>query len=89
MLAMYVLGTVAALVAAVVFKWIIKHDIPSYFIMELPIYHAPRWSNIWMTCWQKSLSFVKEAGKVILIVSIVLWFLASYGPKPDQTFSIQ
>lgn len=89
LLAMYVLGTVAALVAAVVFKWIIKHDIPSYFIMELPIYHPPRWKNIWMTCWQKSLSFVKEAGKVILIVSIVLWFLASYGPKPSQSFSIQ
>lgn len=89
MLAMYVLGTVAALLAALVFKWLIKYNIPSYFIMELPIYHAPRWNNIWMTCWQKSLSFVKEAGKVILIVSVVLWFLASYGPKPDQTFSIQ
>ena len=89
MLAMYVLGTVAALVAAVIFKWIIKHDIPSYFIMELPIYHAPRWNNIWLNMWQKSRSFVTEAGKVILIVSVVLWFLASYGPKPNQTFSIQ
>ena len=39
--------------------------------------------------WQKSRSFVTEAGKVILIVSVVLWFLASYGPKPNQTFSIQ
>jgi ferrous iron transport protein B len=89
MLSMYVLGTAAALVAAVVFKWIIKHDIPSYFIMELPIYHAPRWRNIWLNCWQKSLSFVTEAGKVILIISVILWFLASYGPKPNQTFSIQ
>ncbi len=89
MLGMYVLGTVAALVAAVVFKWIIKHDVPSYFIMELPVYHAPRWKNIWMNMWQKSRSFVAEAGKVILIVSIVLWFLASYGPRPEQTFSIQ
>lgn len=89
MLAMYVLGTAAALVAAVVFKWIIKHDIPSYFIMELPIYHTPRWNNIWINCWQKSLSFIKEAGKVILIVSVVLWFLASYGPKPEKSISIQ
>ena len=88
MLGMYVLGTVAALVAAVVFKWIIRHDIPSYFIMELPIYHAPRWSNIWMNCWQKSLSFVREAGKVILFVSVVLWFLASYGPKPNDSFAV-
>lgn len=89
MLGMYVLGTAAALVAAVVFKWIIKHDIPSYFIMELPYYHPPRWKNIWMACWQKSLSFVKEAGKVILLIAMVLWFLASYGPKPEKTLSMQ
>jgi len=89
MLAMYVLGTVAALIAAVVFKWIIKHDIPSYFIMELPVYHVPRWKNIWQTCWQKSLSFITEAGKVILLVSIVLWFLASYGPDGDSGFSVK
>lgn len=89
MLGMYLLGTTAALVAALVFKWIIKYEIPSYFIMELPNYHPPRWKNIWLNCYQKSLSFVQEAGKVILIVSICLWFLASYGPKPDQTVSIQ
>ncbi|MDA7748275.1 ferrous iron transport protein B [Bacteroidia bacterium] len=89
MLAMYVLGTVAALVAAVVFKWLIKHDIPSYFIMELPIYHSPRWNNIWINCWQKSLSFVKEAGKVILIVSVVLWFLASYGPTDESNLQLK
>jgi len=89
MLAMYVLGTVAALIAAVVFKWIIKHDIPSYFIMELPVYHVPRWKNIWQTCWQKSLSFITEAGKVIVLVSIVLWFLASYGPDGESGFSVK
>ncbi|MDG2454423.1 MAG: ferrous iron transport protein B [Bacteroidia bacterium] len=89
MLGMYVLGTAAALLAAVVFKWIIRHDVPSYFIMELPVYHVPRWGNIWLNMWQKSRSFVTEAGKVILVVSVVLWFLASYGPKTDQTFSIQ
>jgi ferrous iron transport protein B len=89
MLGMYVLGTAAALAAAVVFKWIIRHDIPSYFIMELPVYHVPRWNNIWLNMWQKSRSFVAEAGKVILVVSVVLWFLASYGPKADESFSIQ
>lgn len=89
MLSMYVLGTVAALVAAIVFKWFIKYNIPSYFIMELPVYHSPRWGNIWVNCWQKSRSFVTEAGKVILIISVVLWFLASYGPKVDQSLGIQ
>lgn len=89
MLAMYVIGTAAALIAALVFKWLLTYNIPSYFITELPIYHPPRWKNIWLNCWQKSLSFITEAGKVILLVSVVLWFLASYGPKPDSTFSIQ
>lgn len=89
MLAMYLLGTIAALTAALVFKFIIKHNLPSFFIMELPLYHAPRWKNIWMTCWQKSRSFVTEAGKVILIVSIVLWFLASYGPSSTENFKVQ
>jgi len=89
LLAMYFLGTIAALAAALVFKWIIKHDLPSYFIMELPIYHTPRWKNIGITCWQKSLSFVTEAGKVILIVSMILWFLASYGPTKQNTFAVQ
>jgi len=89
MLSMYVLGTAAALVAAIVFKWFIKYNIPSYFIMELPVYHSPRWGNIWVNCWQKSRSFVTEAGKIILIISVVLWFLASYGPKTDQSLSIQ
>jgi ferrous iron transport protein B len=89
MLSMYVLGTVAALVAAIVFKWAIKYTIPSYFIMELPVYHSPRWGNIWVNCWQKSRSFVTEAGKIILIISVILWFLASYGPTTDQSFSIQ
>ncbi len=89
LLAMYFLGTIAALAAALVFKWIIKHDLPSYFIMELPVYHTPRWKNIGITCWQKSLSFVTEAGKVILIVSMILWFLASYGPTKQNTFAVQ
>ena len=89
MLSMYVLGTFAALFAAIVFKWAIRYNIPSYFIMELPVYHSPRWGNIWMNCWQKSKSFITEAGKIILIISIVLWFLASYGPRTDHSFSIQ
>ena len=89
LLAMYLIGTLAALIAAIVFKYIIKHDIPSFFIMELPVYHSPRWNNIWMTCWQKSRSFVVEAGKVILIVSMILWFLASYQFHETKSFAVQ
>ncbi|MCB9262197.1 MAG: ferrous iron transport protein B [Flavobacteriales bacterium] len=96
LLAMYVIGTVAALVAALAFKYVVKAQGLNYFIMEMPIYHPPRWKNIWMTVWQKSKSFVLEAGKVIIIVSVLLWFLASYGPnntgkifKPTQTEQLE
>ncbi|MBO6517776.1 MAG: ferrous iron transport protein B [Bacteroidia bacterium] len=80
LLGMYLLGTVASLLAALVFKFFIKQRGLSFFVMELPVYHPPRWKNVGMMVLNKSKSFVTEAGKVILIVSVVLWFLASYGP---------
>jgi ferrous iron transport protein B len=80
LLSMYLLGTVASLVSALIFKWFIKLKQQNYFILELPVYHTPRWKNIWITCWQKSTTFVVQAGKVIFIVSILLWYLATHGP---------
>lgn len=80
LLSMYLLGTVASLASAIVFKWIIRVRSSNFFIMELPIYHPPRWQNILRTSVQKSKTFVVEAGKIILLISIVLWFLASNGP---------
>lgn len=49
------------------------------FIMELPPYHKPKLSNIARTTWDRAWSFVKRAGTVILVSSIVLWFLQSFG----------
>ena len=46
------------------------------FIMELPLYHLPNWRTIGMLVWQRSLSFVKKAGTVILAVSVVVWALS-------------
>lgn len=89
LLAMYVLGTVGSLVSALVFKFIIRQTRLNYFIMELPVYHPPRWKNIGVQVVQKSKSFVTEAGKIILIVSIGLWFLASYGPNPVNSSIVQ
>ena len=48
--------------------------------MELPIYRWPKWKNVWYTIFGKSKTFVFEAGKIILAISIILWVLASYGP---------
>lgn len=89
LLAMYVLGTLGSLLSALVFKLIIRQTRLNYFIMELPVYHPPRWKNIGLQVIQKSKSFVTEAGKIILIVSIALWFLASYGPSPETSSVLQ
>ena len=77
---LYLLGIAAALLSALVFKFVLKSDDPSFLMMELPQYKRPIWTNVVLTVKEKVWTFVIEAGRVILIISIVLWFLASYGP---------
>ena len=48
--------------------------------MELPIYRMPRWGNVFTTMIEKAKIFAWQAGKVILTISVFLWFLSSYGP---------
>lgn len=81
LMGMYVISIVAAVTVAFVMKLIIKAKEKSYFIMELPVYRMPRWGNVLYTMYEKSKTFVFEAGKVIIAISIVLWVLASYGPS--------
>lgn len=80
MMGLYLLGLVMALVVSYVFKFIIKLKEKSYFILELPVYRAPRWKNVGITMIEKAKIFVTDAGRVIIIISLVLWFLSSYGP---------
>jgi ferrous iron transport protein B len=80
MMGLYLLGTVMALLASYVFKWIIKLKEKSFFILELPLYRAPRWHNVGVTMIEKAKIFVVDAGKVIMFISLLLWFLSSYGP---------
>ncbi|WP_316735256.1 ferrous iron transport protein B [Pedobacter aquatilis] len=77
---MYLVGLVAAVLVAWVMKFIIKTKERAYFIMELPIYRMPRWKNVLFTMYEKSKTFVFEAGKVIIAISIILWVMASFGP---------
>ena len=78
---LYLLGIIAALGAALVFKKVLKVKNENSFLMiELPQYKRPIWKNAFLTVKEKVTTFVMEAGKVILIISILLWFLASYGP---------
>lgn len=81
LMSMYLLSIVAAILVALVMKFIIKAKERSYFIMELPVYRMPRWKNVLFTMYEKSKTFVFEAGKVIIAISIVLWVLATYGPS--------
>ena len=52
---------------------------PAPFVMELPAYHAPSAGNVLRTAWERGWSFIRRAGTVILLSSIVLWFLMGYG----------
>ena len=81
LLGLYLMGFVMALVFAFIFKLVLKQKEKSFFVLEMPDYKWPRWKNIVYTIKSKSGDFVFNAGKIIVIVSIVLWFLASYGPS--------
>ena len=80
LLGLYLMGFVAALIFAFIFKLVLKQKQKSYFVLELPDYRKPRLKNILLTVKDKAGDFIFNAGKIIVIVSIVLWFLASYGP---------
>jgi ferrous iron transport protein B len=96
MMGLYLLGIVMALVISWIFKFFIRIQEKSYFILELPIYRAPRWKNVLVTMINKAKIFVKDAGKVIMVISVLLWFLSSYGPgqrseqlKQEYTIALQ
>ncbi len=78
---LYLLGILAALLSALVFKFILKSKEKSTLMLELPQYKKPLFKNVFYYVSTKVGAFIKEAGKIILLVAIVLWFLASYGPS--------
>ncbi|MDO9553239.1 ferrous iron transport protein B [Rhodonellum sp.] len=85
LLSMYILGIVAVLASAWILNKILKTKEKSYLIIELPIYRIPGWKDVLITMYSKSKTFVVEAGKVIMAISIILWVLASYGPSERMT----
>ncbi|MGE0770577.1 MAG: ferrous iron transport protein B [Cyclobacteriaceae bacterium] len=80
LMGLYLLGFAAAILSAIAMKFLIRARERSYLIMELPTYRLPRWSNVGYMIVEKTKTFVVEAGKIILAISIILWVLASYGP---------
>lgn len=81
MMSLYLMGFFAALITAWAFSKLSKLKGDSSLIMEMPDYKIPRWPNVGITIVQKSKSFVMEAGKVILAISILLWILSTFGPN--------
>lgn len=80
---LYIFGIVMAVFAAWVMKKFFTSGKPTPFLMELPDYKMPKWSTVFHNMFERGWLFVKEAGKIIIAISIVLWFLASY-PKVDM-----
>ncbi len=80
LMGLYLLGFIAAILSAWLMNLLIKVKERSYLIMEMPTYRIPKWSNVGYTILEKTKTFVIEAGKIIMAISVILWVLASYGP---------
>ncbi|MDA9298933.1 ferrous iron transporter B [Crocinitomicaceae bacterium] len=86
---LYMLGTIFALIVAVVLKFIIRSKEQGFLMLELPEYKSPRWKNVGLTVWEKVRIFVWDAGRVILAISIILWAMASYGPTEQRENAVR
>ncbi len=84
MMGLYLFGTTIALLVAWILKRIIPSKEKSYFILELPVYRNPRWKNLFYTMYEKARIFVTDAGKVIMLISLLLWLLSSFGPSQSM-----
>jgi len=80
LMGLYFLGFLMAILSASVLNNFLKSPNKSYFVVEMPNYKLPLLKNVLLTVWEKTRSFVIEAGKIILAISILLWFMASFGP---------
>ncbi len=78
---LYLIGFIAAISAAWVMKHIIHSKERSFYVMEMPMYRAPRWKTIGIHITEKVRVFLFDAGKVIISISIILWILSSFGPS--------
>ena len=80
MMGLYLLGIAMALLVSFIAKWFIHSKDRSFFILELPTYRSPRLKNVGQAMINKAKIFVTDAGKVIMVISLILWALSTYGP---------
>ncbi|TMJ15619.1 MAG: ferrous iron transporter B [Alphaproteobacteria bacterium] len=83
---LYVLGVLGALVAALVLRFTVTRGAPRGFMMEMPKYQLPRARDIAIGLWSRTLIFLKRAGTIILVSTVILWALLAFPqPKPGET----
>jgi len=80
---LYVIGFGMAILAAYILNLVLKVKGKTFFVVEMPNYKLPMFKNVAINVIEKTKAFVTGAGKIILAISIVLWFLASYGPGKE------
>ena len=85
MMGLYLLGLLVALFVSYIAKWFIKINERSFFILELPTYRTPRLKNVGQVMTNKAKIFVTDAGKIIMVISLILWGLSTFGPKQRMT----
>jgi len=79
LMSLYILGFASAIISAFILNKVLKVESKNFFIVEMPNYKLPSIKNIFFDVLEKTKAFVLGAGKIILAISIVLWFLASNG----------
>jgi ferrous iron transport protein B len=79
LMALYLLGFTAAIFSAILLNNVLKVEHRSFFVIEMPNYKVPSVKNVFYEVVEKTKAFILGAGKIILALSIVLWFLASNG----------
>ncbi|WP_185859212.1 ferrous iron transport protein B [Blattabacterium cuenoti] len=84
---MYLLGILSALGVSMILHQFLKKNYQSHLIMEIPTYKFPIFRNILITLWINLKSFIINAGKMILLINILIWVLGTFGPS--ENFSYQ
>jgi ferrous iron transport protein B len=80
---LYILGFASAIISAWLLNKVLRISNKTYFVVEMPNYKVPLFKNVYINVIEKTKAFLFGAGKIILALSIILWFLASFGPGDD------
>ncbi|WP_185857866.1 ferrous iron transport protein B [Blattabacterium cuenoti] len=82
---MYILGIISALSVSIILHQFLKKKYQSHLIMEIPTYKIPIFKNILITLWIHIKSFIINAGKMILLINILIWVLGTFGPSKNSS----